>query len=392
MTVEILLKHLQKRHNIRCIAGEFGLSNTVIWYHNLEEIRNIRYINGGEIIILKGSFCDGDEWLSRYVREAIRNKASGVIIYTGRSFPKVPQSIIDECNQLEFPLLALPWTERLVDLTNSIAHKIIGENRKDEMIAVALENAIISPDNVGAFVPTLSGVGYLNTSEVCVLWIGRKDNQPITLFLMDSIKLGELNGERQFSFPFNGGFVVVFFNQTDSERAASAKVFLNALQKIFDGTELYCGISESISGVSNLRKCYRQALCAFYFAQRENKQTLLFHEIGPAALLASIDDFNEMTTFYKRHLGELEKHDAENNTVWVDLLECYLRHNCSVQETADALFVHRNTVNYTLRLIRDVLSIKEMDVFSCTALMLACDIRYLLQTDFFRKISFSTET
>ena len=39
------------------------------------------------------------------------------------------------------------------------------------------------------------------------------------------------------------------------------------------------------------------------------------------------------------------------------LLDCYMKHNGSVQDTAEELFVHRNTVNYKIKKIEALLNV-----------------------------------
>lgn len=38
-------------------------------------------------------------------------------------------------------------------------------------------------------------------------------------------------------------------------------------------------------------------------------------------------------------------------------LWCYLKHNGSVKDTADELFVHRNTINYKLNRVAEILNL-----------------------------------
>ena len=54
-------------------------------------------------------------------------------------------------------------------------------------------------------------------------------------------------------------------------------------------------------------------------------------------------------------LGALLDYDAKNNTDCAELLRCYFESNCSVKEVAEKFGVHRNTVNYKLRQIRELL-------------------------------------
>ena len=43
------------------------------------------------------------------------------------------------------------------------------------------------------------------------------------------------------------------------------------------------------------------------------------------------------------------------NTDYLDVLRRYLLTECSIQQTAEQMQVHRNTINYKLRQIREIL-------------------------------------
>ena len=55
------------------------------------------------------------------------------------------------------------------------------------------------------------------------------------------------------------------------------------------------------------------------------------------------------------------EYDEKNNSDLAVVLRCYLKHNGSVKETADELFVHRNTINYKLNKASELL---DMDLSS----------------------------
>ena len=49
------------------------------------------------------------------------------------------------------------------------------------------------------------------------------------------------------------------------------------------------------------------------------------------------------------------QYDTRNHTDYLEVLYRYLSTECSVQQTADQMQVHRNTINYKLRQIREIL-------------------------------------
>ena len=78
---------------------------------------------------------------------------------------------------------------------------------------------------------------------------------------------------------------------------------------------------------------------------------LLFGVENRAILRSYIDDT----------LGNLTKYDTLNNTDYEYTLRVYLECSGSVQMTAERLNVHRNTVNYKMKVIREILGIEMCD-------------------------------
>ncbi len=54
-----------------------------------------------------------------------------------------------------------------------------------------------------------------------------------------------------------------------------------------------------------------------------------------------------------------------------ETLENYLKHNCNAKRTAEAMFVHRNTLNYRLKKISELLNCDLEDMNKCLSLKLA---------------------
>jgi len=70
--------------------------------------------------------------------------------------------------------------------------------------------------------------------------------------------------------------------------------------------------------------------------------------------VAGNEGLSEPEKFVQRWLGDLTDYDALRGTQLVLTLAEYLDHDCRAEATAAALGVHRNTVKYRLRRIREL--------------------------------------
>lgn len=70
----------------------------------------------------------------------------------------------------------------------------------------------------------------------------------------------------------------------------------------------------------------------------------------------SIEDEEILHEYYDHTIKPIQEYDKKNNSSLTTVLRCYLKNNGSVKETSDQLFIHRNTVNYKINKIEELLN------------------------------------
>ena len=84
---------------------------------------------------------------------------------------------------------------------------------------------------------------------------------------------------------------------------------------------------------------------------------LSYANMGIYKLLMSIEEREILEEYYEKTIQPLIEFDNQNDSDLATVLQIYLKHNGSVKETADELYVHRNTVNYKLNRISEILNL-----------------------------------
>ncbi len=82
---------------------------------------------------------------------------------------------------------------------------------------------------------------------------------------------------------------------------------------------------------------------------------------------------------YEETIACLDRYDRENNTDFLYTLEKYMENNYSVVQTAEELFIHRNTMTGRLNKITELLNMDWQDARKCQMLRIGIDIRKLLE-------------
>lgn len=91
------------------------------------------------------------------------------------------------------------------------------------------------------------------------------------------------------------------------------------------------------------------------FVSDANK-LVLYRNIGAYRILLSLKNKDSMKAYVDNTVRPLIEYDETHGTDLSGELMCYIRHDCSLQDTADALFIHRNTVNYKINKAADILN------------------------------------
>lgn len=140
------------------------------------------------------------------------------------------------------------------------------------------------------------------------------------------------------------------------------------------------GIGRPVNKISRFSKGFEEANQALVIGKRALGKGKIynFEDMGVYRILFSVEDNKSLQEFYLEYLEPLVQYDQKNNTELVSTLEKYYKCNANVLVTAEKLFMHRNTLNYRLKRIRQILNtdIDEPEIKMC--LFLALKIKRFL--------------
>ena len=130
---------------------------------------------------------------------------------------------------------------------------------------------------------------------------------------------------------------------------------MNKVQKLSEALNTACGISLPFYEWTSLADAYHQAELALSFCS-VNKRVVHCQDHAWDFLI----DYLCNTVAYSQLLHPAAKilaaYDAEHNSQLADTLLVYLENERNVSITAEKLFIHRNTMQYRLRKILDLVS------------------------------------
>ncbi|HXZ95375.1 MAG TPA: helix-turn-helix domain-containing protein [Dehalococcoidia bacterium] len=120
------------------------------------------------------------------------------------------------------------------------------------------------------------------------------------------------------------------------------------------GAVVSLGIGRSFIGAEGLRVSFQEAERALVMGRRVfgDGSVNLFSDLGVYRLLLSVD-LDEVKNFYQESIGRLAEYDRKHSGELLHTLETLLRYS-TLSKTAQALYVHRNTLLYRLQRIQEI--------------------------------------
>ncbi len=384
ITLSKLVANSDKKYNIELIAGQRGMNNLVRWVHMVEDSDVPGFLHGNELILTTGIAHNGTDWLVEFVKRLINFGAIGLILNIGPYIKQVPKSLVSYCNNNDFSLFVVPWEIHLIDVTFDFCHRIIANEEHETSLATAFRNLIFSPENKDAYTGILDRRGFHNYVEYTLLLLQARQNDVLLSsedwrnirFSMESLLT---NIDKPICIFEQENYLVLIgasINYLQMEEYAN--VINNELCSKFENISVNVGISDTIFGYNDLQSCYKQAVTAANTANLLEKQTLIYQDTGIYKLIYAIEDVRILKQYLHDTINKIIEYDTMHNTDYLDTLKCYLENNGSIKQVSMKINVHRNTINYKMKMIREIFDIK-LDYDDISKFWLAFNIKEILE-------------
>ncbi len=120
-------------------------------------------------------------------------------------------------------------------------------------------------------------------------------------------------------------------------------------------THLIAGISGPAETLDEWPRVYQEALQAMQLGQRLHMHQMVdFESLGIYRLLGKLEDITAVQEFTNQVIGPLVNYDEQHRSTLVQTIDEYFNHHGNISQTAEALFIHRNTLLYRLDRIQEL--------------------------------------
>lgn len=372
MYVWKLLKKL-KDFNITLVAGDKGLNRTVRWYHIAEDTSVADFIIGNEIIFTTGiELGENPDKIIEFIDALYDHGTSGIIVNCGKYISKIPDKVIDYCNEKKLPLFEIPWTEKLVNVGKAVSVALL----EDERVRTNMQNAM----SIALLIPNQS-----KANKALFIEYGFTENKFYGIVVGDITNVGKdeagelVNKVRDslinitscvFISIIEKKLAVIMANLNKETIENEVDVILKVVGKF-----TYSGRSDIRLGIKNISKYYKQAE-ADMLAKKTNISDVL-KENDQYKILLEIKDKEKIEEYCKNVIGAILDWDNKYGGNYYETLKCYFDNDASVIRAAKEMNIHRNTINYKIKKIESLLNCNMSSFEERFSIMLAMKLKEL---------------
>lgn len=373
-------------------AGENGLQKSVRWIYFADCLQCVKseykienYIHGDEFVVLTNpSVTDDSKKLMALIHQMYEYRITALGINEGQ----ISEELIEYCEEKNLPLFELPEKYPLIDLSQIICRKLVLEendrNAAEQLFSSILDAEHLSRERV------MAQARYLNIDLEGSFFVAEfaftSKKAESGCENEDSLAAGR-NVKRMIRAEFSSfikqdililpqaGSILALIPDREETESCIKEIFsriVDRAQREY-GMDLRIGVGNSKAYLDEVKKSRNEASAALQAAEVSSLKGKIFfyRDQGIYTLLSHVDDTRILDTYVEEKLGKLLQADELNDGKLSETLENYLNCSCNAKKTAEEMFLHRNTLNYRLKKIREILDCDLEKLDTCLELKLA---------------------
>lgn len=365
-TLEDALNQSQEQYHLKLLAGQAGCSNAISWVHMIEDTTIIQQLWGKELVVTTGHGFQSEEELFMLIKCLIKYNSVGLIINIGKYIFEIPSAIIDYCNEQEFPLLTIPWEVHLADLIKDFCMRCLYSEKEDREISKFFQEILTNNQIIEEVRPQLmSAFDVDGDFQVVLIRVEGSDNfnaiERRKIAFQIELCFEKIDSSYAF-FWYDGYFVLIVNNLKADELKVIIDKMHKRTKKRIDDKRIYLGIGSQMKDLRQVYLSYKRAKAAVLMAMQFKLPIVFFEDMGVYQILFSIEDKQILIEMYHRLLQPLIDYDQKHHGELEKTLFYYLIYGESQITMAKNLYMHRNTINYRMNKIKELLNC-QLDTF-----------------------------
>ncbi|MGN0355257.1 MAG: PucR family transcriptional regulator [Muricoprocola sp.] len=361
---------------VELVAGEKGLDRIVSWTYLVQTRPYADHMNQGNFALIVVDYVRFDfEEVYITMEELYELGISCLGISVVDEKEPVSEKLIQRANELELPLFYIRWKgASFVDIDQSVGKLLLENDEQNKRTGDYLYNLLFGYDINNRYIDKISaqfGIDFTRYYRVGIIVVDRSYGanleQDEHIYEYYSSCLGRevmnMKGHPMF-MSFLNKFVLLFEAKEDHMTENELETILQNLDHNpqFKGIiKSTCILGSAYKEPQNFSKSYQEAKNLVpkkdFFPYSKNKKVLSASAMGIYKYLFNSGNQEEILQYCNKKLEKLEEYDHANGTYLIDTVLSYYMNGFAVNKTAEALFIHRNSLQYRLNKIEELLDI-----------------------------------
>lgn len=366
ISVRNLYELTKDKYKIKLIAGEEGLDNDVRWMYFMEDTEVADFLYGREFVITTGLTKKDEKWFMDLVNKLIDRNACGLILNVGKYITDIPKELISYCNKRAFPIFTIPWEIHIVDIVKEYCVKIFLSEQSEDNVSKALNQIIFNYKESTKYIKLIEDSGFNKDDDYIITLIKPHFSNINMLNDMNDLKIIKENIKILIRDILNRNFehynIIqkndIYLMTIKSKDINTVLCCLRRICKVMEQryrVKTNTGIGSSMIGFKALYSNYKRAKAALFMAESKDKNIEIFDKMGLYRAIFTAENDDILREIYYERLGTLIEYDKEHNSSLKETLKLYISNNKSVQAVSEKSYVHRNTINYRIKKIKELL-------------------------------------
>ena len=369
-----------KLDGVELVAGESGLNRVVSWVYHVQTKPYQDHMNQGNFALIVVDYVrfDFDE-AGRALDELAELGISGAGISVIDDREDIPEDIIRRADELELPLFYIRWEgASFVDISQSVGNLITETDIINKRTGDYLYNLLFGYDVNDRYVEKISGqfgIDFSKPYRVGIIAVDRKygvnleQDEHIYEYYANCLnqEVLKMKGHPMF-MRFLNKFVLLFEAKADKEIEHEIEEMLRSLDNnpSFSGLiQSTCILGAAYTDPRKYGQSYQEAKSLIpkkdQLPNPSHKKVLSISTMGIYKYMFHGDNQREILDYCNNKLDKLEKYDNANGAFLEETLLSYYMNGFNTVKTAEALFIHRNTLLNRLEKIEELLEIEIND-------------------------------
>lgn len=374
--------HSPSLSSMYIVAGEKGLSNGVKrvsvadWKFNIEKLISGTMHEGDLFISGLAQFenrCGQD--VIDYFDALIYYKCCGLIIVTEDNISCIDETIIQKCNDAQFPVLCLKDEISYADLIGIINQYILIEttNTLREYYLQRLVNDDLPDSERNELTNRLNSE--MSSLIVVICWIGDIfSDLNFAQFYVD------VQNKATDVYIYTASRKYLLLTNNDKKAIEThAKVQINRIKEVFSVKNM--GVSQ-IYPVSQLQDAVKSAEYAVTIANTMCQEIYFATRLSTYPLLISIKNRKEVRDFYTEFINIIEENSSAKRTQEIlDTIEIFAQCGGNYKLTSEKMHQHVNTIWYRIKQLKLWLGLDENSVEFYEMISLIAKLRLVYEME-----------